>query len=159
MANDPKKPVVGDGGGPRLGQGERLSNRGPDGRQLPFIPTDEQRIQVRAWASALLELKHIAAKLGGIDVQTVKKHFETELAEGEADCIASISAKYVRAALDGDRKAMRNVLEKKGGWNGRMEHTGPGGGPIKHEHMSESEVDARLRELEQKHGPVSDAMH
>jgi hypothetical protein len=96
----------------------------------PFIPTDAQRQEVRTLARALVDQQIIANMVGLRSTSALRQHFRAELDAGTADTISTISAKYVKLALEGDEKAMRVVLEKKGGWASKHEHSGPGGGPI-----------------------------
>ena len=123
----------------------------PPGRP-PHVPTEENRIKVRAWAQALVSQEHMAQFLK-IDPTTLRHHYREELDQGVAETIATVSAKYVQLALSGSEKAMRVVLEKRGGWVNRIEHSGPNGKPIEYKDLSETEVEERLRVLEEKYGP------
>jgi hypothetical protein len=56
----------------------------------------------------------IAANIG-CDVQTLRKHFKGELADGHAQVVAAMGAALVRAGLAGNVGALRYWLSTHGG--------------------------------------------
>jgi len=84
-----------------------------------------------------------AAKLVGIDADTLKKHYRDELERGKLQMLARVSANLYRiASQQTDVKAALTaaifVLKCKGGWNDRAGQEGSGtaelqtpAGPVK----------------------------
>ena len=103
-----------------------------------FVPTEEQRREVRALAQIFPPhaQHHIAARLG-IDQKTLRNHFRDDLARGRADMLAAVGAQMIKRALEGpdapgvkgDPEMQKFIMARLGGW-GRVEITGRDGGPI-----------------------------
>lgn len=104
----------------------------------PFVPTDQQRAEVRALAQIFPPhaQHHIAIRLD-ISEDTLSRHFRYELARGRADMLAAVGAQMIKRAIHGanaegvtgDPDMQKFIMARLGGW-GRVEVTGPGGGPI-----------------------------
>jgi hypothetical protein len=87
--------------------------RKPNGRP-PFEPTDSQRQIVQVLRSNGIPQRTIAANIG-CDVQTLRKHFRVELADGHDQVKAAMGAALVRAGLAGNVGALRYWLSTHGG--------------------------------------------
>lgn len=113
----------------------------------PFVPhgggqpahqvTEETRAKVRAHARSLLPQEMIA-RLCGIGLITLRRHYHDDWEQGRAETLAQIAAQYVKAAIHGpdsegvtgDPDRQRFILAKVV-WNKQhLELSGPGGGPI-----------------------------
>lgn len=125
--------------GPRAGT-EWEGRRG----NLPFQPTEEQRLKARTLAKAFPPAgEYMIARMMGISRDTLRRHFADDMEMGRAELIASVASQVIARALNanaesakGDLKAQMKVLEKLGGWNTRVELTGRDGGPIEHVDLS-----------------------
>ena len=74
----------------------------PAGRPS-FKPTKEERSQVEAMAGYGVPHDNIAALIrGGIDSDTLKKHFKIELAQGKAKACTQVGKTLYQKAIDGD---------------------------------------------------------
>lgn len=120
----------------------------PHGGQIgnpPFEPTEEQRAKVRALAKIFPPIKNlmIAVQIHGpnghhISQRTLERHFRDDMAIGRAELLSSIGAQLIKRALEGpnaegvkgDPYVQIQIMSRLGGWNGRMEVSGPDGGPI-----------------------------
>lgn len=109
----------------------------------PYVPTDQDRANVRAWAK-VTSTEVIAAKLG-ISVRSLHNHFKEELRDGKFEAVAAVGGKLLAAALKGNLTAMIFYLRTQGKWNTRVEHTGADGGPIDHR-VDISEALAKMTE-------------
>jgi len=85
----------------------------PNGRP-PFEPTDSQRQIVQILRSNGISQRTIAANIG-CDVQTLRKHFRVELADGHVQVVAAMGAALVRAGLAGNVNAIKYWLSTHGG--------------------------------------------
>lgn len=97
--------------------------------QQPFVATDQQRADVKAWIK-VTTADVIAAKLG-ISRDTLDRHFKDELREGRFEAVAHIGGKLIERAMRGDKTCMIFYLRTQGKWSTRIEHTGPDGGPLR----------------------------
>jgi hypothetical protein len=97
--------------------------------QPPFVPTDQQRQDVRELAS-ILTAEQIGVKLG-ISRTTVMRHFAAELQQGVTNAVAIVGSKVLKQALDGDKASQFFFLKTRGGWTQRHEVTGKDGGPVR----------------------------
>lgn len=113
---------------PREYQDKRGARPGHYG-QAPFIPTDQQRSDVRTWVK-ITNADTIAAKLG-ISRDTLDRHFKAELADGRFEAVAHIGGKLIERAMRGDKTCMIFYLRTQGKWNTRVELTGADGGPLR----------------------------
>lgn len=110
--------------------------------QPPFVPTEEQRAQVRNLAKAYPpEGEHLLAHRMGISRATLRKYFYDDLMTGRSELVGSVGAQMAAGAMNkdsevskGDYKRMRYVLDKYCSTGekhvSRMELTGKNGGPI-----------------------------
>lgn len=158
---------------------ERRDRRGtPPGRGIvvpehggrignpPFVPTDAQRHKVRQLAKAFpLHAEHYIARLIGVSLATLRRHFADDLEHGRAEMLAAIGAQVVNRAIDADAKdgdgkplakgdldAQKFILARLGGWSTKVEHSGPDGGPIQLFDLSQlgkDELEAMLPVIEQ----------
>lgn len=113
--------------------------------QKPFVPTEEQRAQVRNLAMAISEVSNekIAVKLG-ISRSTLERHFENDLALGRADLAAQAGAQLISLALQGEGAknaegkviapgnldALKFLLARRCAWTTKVEMTGKDGRPM-----------------------------
>lgn len=126
-ANHPEteKSVVkktGKNGGARPGAGRK-----------PFSPTEAERKQVEALSGYGLPIEHIATLIrDGIDYDTLRKHFETELVRGKAKANAQVGKTLFQKAMGGDTTAMIWWSKTQMRWSEtqKIEHTGEGGVPL-----------------------------
>lgn len=158
MADEP--PDRDDKRGTPKGAGTVPGGRGGMIGNPPFVPTEHQRLQVRALAQIFPPhaQRFIALKMG-FSEDTLTRHFRDDLDLGRADMLAAVGSQLIKRALNGadesvkgDLDAQKFVMARLGGWTQRVEMSGPGGKPIQYENLSESEVDAQIRELESKYG-------
>lgn len=82
-----------------------------------FDPTEQERRQVEAMAGYGVPFEQIASiTRGGIDLNTLKKHFRTELASGKAKANAKIGQRLYRKAEEGDTAALIWWTKAQMGW-------------------------------------------
>lgn len=112
--------------------------------QPAFVPTDEQRHKVRQLAKAFPPSgERYIARLLDISLDTLRKYFGGDLELGRAEMLAAVGAQFINRALDaekvdgegqklakGDLDAQKFVLARLAGWSTKVEHSGPGGGPV-----------------------------
>lgn len=93
-----------------------------------FTPTAEQRNQVEVLAGFGLPQHQIAILLG-CNPKTLRKHFETELAVGDAKATAKIAQTLFNKAVSGDTASLIFWMKARAGWSERViqQHTGPDG--------------------------------
>lgn len=113
--------------------------------QAPFVPTAAQRHRARQLAKSFpIAGERRIAVLMGIGYQTLRRHFADDMELGRAEMLAAIGAQMVNRAMDanamgpdgtpvvkGDLDAQKYVLARIGDWSTKVEHSGPGGGPIR----------------------------
>lgn len=124
----------------------------PNGSRIgnpPYVPTDEDRANVRTWIK-VADADTIAGFMG-ISRDTLDRHYPKELKEGRFEMIATLGAKAIQMAMAGDRTMLIFVLRTQGKWNTRIEVTGKDGGPLRYVDLSkvlESYSDEQLEALE-----------
>jgi hypothetical protein len=99
-------------------------------------PTDKDRKQVEAMSGYGVPIEQIAAvAMGGISIESLYQHFRTELVTGKANINGKVGQTLAQKALSGDTAAMIWWSKSRMGWKEKveLEHSGPGGGPIKSE--------------------------
>ncbi|MEY4294326.1 MAG: hypothetical protein RLY82_14 [Pseudomonadota bacterium] len=106
-----------------------------------FEPTNKEREQVEAMSGYGLPHENIAALIRqGIDSDTLKKHFKSELATGKAKANAKVGQTLFQKATGGDTTAMIwwSKTQMKWAETQKIEHTSPDGS------MSPKGLDASL---------------
>jgi hypothetical protein len=101
----------------------------------PFAPTSEQRHLVELARANGVPVKTIA-RLLGVNLRTLTRHFRQELADGRDRVVSALGAVVLNAALAGDWRAAIAWLSRHGGPEWRKTeghlHAGlPGGEPIR----------------------------
>ena len=113
--------------------------RGPNGGARPgagrpaFEPTDAERKQVEAMSGYGLPLEQIAILIrDGIDADTLRKHFSTELQSGKAKANAQVGKTLFQKAMAGDTTAAIWWSKTQMRWSETHKHevSGQNGGPI-----------------------------
>ena len=115
-----KKP--GQNGGARPGAGRPA-----------FEPTDSERKQVEAMSGYGLPIEQIAILVrGGIDTDTLRKHFANELIAGKAKANSGVGRTLFQKAMGGDTAAMIWWSKTQMRWKETQAHeiTGADGAPI-----------------------------
>lgn len=118
-------------------------------RGVKFMATDEMRYTVEVMIGIGLNQLTIAQALG-IDEKTLRLHFRKELDCGKARILTKIGDSIIRQALAGNMTAAIFYMKTQGRWSERVtiEHSGPGGTPIRHDHRDLSQMtDAELQAL------------
>lgn len=118
-------------GGPQPKVREDDARGAPKGHRgnPPFIPTDEQRATVRAHAKVFpIHAEHYIARLIGVSLSTLRRHFADDLELGRAEMLASVGAQMINRSLDanaqsakGDLDAQKFILARLGGWTTKVE--------------------------------------
>jgi hypothetical protein len=137
MTDTPQQPLGGprpkvradDARGAPAGGGTITPAHGGRIGNPPFIPTDEQRLQVRAHAKVFpVHAEHYIATLIGISVSTLRRHFQDDLTLGRAEMLASVGAQMINRSLNadaetvkGDIDAQKFILARLGGWTTKVE--------------------------------------
>jgi hypothetical protein len=113
--------------------------RGPNGGarpgagRKPFEPTDAERKQVEAMSGYGLPIEQIAVLVrGGIDTDTLRKHFATELVAGKAKANSGVGRTLFQKAMGGDTAAMIWWSKTQMRWAETQKHelTGADGAPL-----------------------------
>jgi hypothetical protein len=98
-----------------------------------FVATDQQRNLVKILCAAGHNQATIGARIG-VNVDTLRKHFRTELDEGTDFANSALGEVLYKKALAGDIIALQTWFDRRGGsgWRKRTasETSGPDGGPI-----------------------------
>ena len=116
----------------------------PDGRKnnggarenagrMAFEPTDAERKQVEAMSGYGLPIEQIAVLVrGGIDTDTLRKHFATELLAGKAKANSGVGRTLFQKAMGGDTAAMIWWSKTQMRWAETQKHevTGADGAPL-----------------------------
>lgn len=116
----------------------------PDGRKnnggarenagrMSFEPTDAERKQVEAMSGYGLPIEQIAVLVrGGIDTDTLRKHFATELVAGKAKANSGVGRTLFQKAMGGDTAAMIWWSKTQMRWAETQKHevTGADGAPL-----------------------------
>jgi hypothetical protein len=118
------------------------------GRQA-FNPTNDERSRVEAMSGYGVPIEQIAVLIrDGIDTDTLRKYFHTELQAGKAKANAKIGQTLFQKAVGGDTTAMIwwSKTQMKWAETQKVEHTSPDGS------MSPSvQSEAVLAALARKH--------
>lgn len=123
---------------------EKSGQKKPDGRENnggarenagrpAFEPTDHERKQVEAMSGYGLPIDQIAILVrNGIDSDTLRKHFATELVAGKAKANSGVGRTLFQKAMGGDTAAMIWWSKTQMKWKETQthEHTGADGAPI-----------------------------
>lgn len=112
----------GGNGGAREGAGRKS-----------FEPTDAERKQVEAMSGYGLPIEQIAVLVrGGIDTDTLRKHFSKELIEGKAKANGQVGKTLFQKAMGGDTTAAIWWSKTQMRWKEVQAHeiTGKDGAPI-----------------------------
>lgn len=133
MATKPQKPTIEkpvakkeDG---RKNNGGARENAG----RMPFEPTDAERKQVEAMSGYGLPIEQIAILVrGGIDGDTLRKHFANELIAGKAKANSGVGRTLFQKAMGGDTAAMIWWSKTQMRWSETQKHevTGADGAPL-----------------------------
>lgn len=116
----------------------------PDGRKnnggarenagrMAFEPTDAERKQVEAMSGYGLPIEQIAVLVrGGIDTDTLRKHFSTELVAGKAKANSGVGRTLFQKAMGGDTAAMIWWSKTQMRWAETQKHelSGADGAPL-----------------------------
>lgn len=126
---------------------DRRGGGSPGGKgNPPFVPTKEQRGLVTFGKACGATHEQIAEQLG-ISKDTLERHFRAELDQGKDRVLSQMRGVALKKALAGDNDMVKFCLarldpefrEKKS-----LEHSGPDGAPMQHEHISKPADFSRL---------------
>ena len=109
-----------------------------------------------------------------IDPKTLRKHYRTELDTGKARMIGAVGGRLFKAAMgepiydengrkvgetSGDLTAQIFIMKTQGGWSTtkKHEHSGPGGGPLRHIGAEMTAEEAQEAYAQTLNGAVPDA--
>ncbi len=82
-----------------------------------LVPTDDERRQVAAMAGYGVPFAMIASLIqGGIDEDTLNKHFKDELTQGKARACAKVGQSLFQKCMDGDTTAAIWWTKTQMGW-------------------------------------------
>jgi len=98
-----------------------------------FEPTDAERKQVEALSGYGLPIEQIAVLIrDGIDADTLRKHFSTELLSGKAKANGQVGKTLFQKVMAGDTTAAIwwSKTQMKWAETQKHEHTGADGAPI-----------------------------
>jgi hypothetical protein len=104
--------------------------------RMAFQPTDAERKQVEAMSGYGLPIEQIAILVrGGIDTDTLRKHFATELVAGKAKANSGVGRTLFQKAMGGDTAAMIWWSKTQMKWKEVQQHelVGADGGPLQFE--------------------------
>ncbi len=87
-----------------------------------YVPTAKASKRIRALAMLGLAKEKIARD-AGISLNTLKKYYERELAEGDLEAYAQVAGRLFRKAMDGDTIAMIFWMKARIGWKDRPDTT------------------------------------
>ena len=99
----------------------------------PFEPTDAERKQVEAMSGYGLPIEQIAVLVrGGIDTDTLRKHFATELVSGKAKANGQVGKTLFQKVMAGDTTAAIWWSKTQMRWAETQKHelTGADGAPL-----------------------------
>lgn len=100
----------------------------------PLEPTDADRRQVEALSGYGVPMEQIAVLVcGGIDSDTLRKHFKNELTQGKAKANSKVGQTLFQKAIAGDTTAAIWWSKTQMRWKETVvnEHSGQDGNPIK----------------------------
>lgn len=121
---------------PKKRGGARFPNGGgpqPGAGRPAFVPTDAERKQVEAMSGYGLPIEQIAILVrGGIDTDTLRKHFANELIAGKAKANSGVGRTLFQKAMGGDTAAMIWWSKTQMRWKEVQQHelTGADGAPL-----------------------------
>lgn len=124
-----EKPVVKKHGGARPGTGGAQPGAG----RPEFEPTDAERKQVEALSGYGLPIEQIAILVrDGIHVDTLRKHFATELVSGKAKANGQVGKTLFQKVMAGDTTAAIWWSKTQMRWAETQKHelTGADGAPL-----------------------------
>ena len=124
-----EKPVVKKHGGARPGTGGAQPGAG----RPEFDPTDAERKQVEALSGYGLPIDQIAVLVrDGIHVETLRKHFATELVSGKAKANGQVGKTLFQKVMAGDTTAAIWWSKTQMRWADTQKHelTGADGAPL-----------------------------
>jgi hypothetical protein len=124
-----EKPVVKKHGGARPGTGGAQPGAG----RPEFEPTDAERKQVEALSGYGLPIDQIAVLVrDGIHVETLRKHFATELVSGKAKANGQVGKTLFQKVMAGDTTAAIWWSKTQMRWAETQKHelTGADGAPL-----------------------------
>lgn len=116
-----------------------LKKAGPNGGARPgagrpaFEPTDSERKQVEALSGYGLPIEQIAVLVrDGIDTDTLRKHFATELVSGKAKANGQVGKTLFQKVMAGDTTAAIWWSKTQMRWAETQKHevTGADGAPL-----------------------------
>lgn len=118
-------------------QDNRINNGGarPGAGRKPFEPTDHERKQVEAMSGYGLPIEQIAILVrDGIDADTLRKHFATELIAGKAKANGQVGKTLFQKVMSGDTAAAIWWTKTQMRWKEVQQHeiTGLDGAPIEY---------------------------
>lgn len=127
-----------------------------------WVPTEAELKKIELYAGLGATQEQIAKKLGR-SVDSLDRHAREALDSGKMDANLKVAGVLFREAMKGNITAAIFWAKTQMGWNEtqKHEHSGRDGKPIEYRDLSEDEIDARLRNLIEKHGPgePSDLVH
>lgn len=112
---------------------ENYGGARPGAGRPEFEPTDAERKQVEALSGYGLPIDQIAVLVrDGINVDTLRAHFQTELVSGKAKANGQVGKTLFQKAMGGDTAAMIWWSKSQMRWaeTQKHEHTGTDGAPI-----------------------------
>ncbi len=122
----------------------------------PLVPTDEERKQVEAMSGYGVPFAMISSLIrGGIDEDTLNKHFRRELDQGKAKACAKVGQSLYQKAVDGNDTAAAIWWTKtQMGWKdtSRVEVVGNAGAPIEVNHNIAKVPELSAEEWMRAHG-------
>lgn len=124
-----EKPPVKKHGGARPGTGGAQPGAG----RPEFKPTDAERKQVEALSGYGLPIDQIAVLVrDGIHVETLRKHFATELVSGKSKANAQVGKTLFQKVMAGDTTAAIWWSKTQMRWKETQKHelTGADGAPL-----------------------------
>jgi hypothetical protein len=124
-----KPPVKKQHGGARLGTGGAQPGAG----RPAFVPTDAERKQVEALSGYGLPIDQIGALVrDGINVDTLRAHFQPQLLSGKSKANAQVGKTLFQKAMGGDTTAMIWWSKTQMRWAETQKHeiTGADGAPL-----------------------------
>ena len=85
------------------------------GQGIRHVVTAENQIKVRAW-SAVGVRQELQAAMLGVEVHTLRRHYDDELKTAKTDVIDLIAGGVVQRAINGDNYSANLFLKTQAGW-------------------------------------------
>jgi hypothetical protein len=119
-------------------------------------PTDEERRLVEHYVSIGYTQEQIGALMNK-SVDSLDRYCRRELDYGALAVNAKIGGKLFQKAMAGDTASLIFWAKTRMGWKETQshEHSGPQGGPIEYQNLSDEEVNARIAAHELSRGQPS----